>query len=77
MQVFNWGEWGNISDRYPGHPSSIDCMIPLDEDFICTGCMDGKLRYVLPTPYSEERERERERGREGGREREREKKSER
>ena len=49
LQIFNWGEWGNISDSYPGHPASVDCMVPLSEDILCTGCMDGKLRYVLLT----------------------------
>ena len=52
MQIFNWGEWGNISDRYPGHPASIDCMLPLNDDILCSGCMDGKLRLVHILPNS-------------------------
>ncbi|XP_067948583.1 WD repeat-containing protein 55-like [Watersipora subatra] len=55
LQIFNWGEWGNISDRYPGHPSSIDCMLPLSDDIMCTGCMDGKLRLVHILPNCIER----------------------
>ena len=47
LNIFNWGEWGNISDRFPGHPMSIDCIVPLTPDIICTGSMDGVIRYVL------------------------------
>lgn len=52
LQIFNWGEWGNVSDRYPGHSGSIDSMLPLSEDVICTGCEDGKLRLVHILPNS-------------------------
>ena len=47
LNIFNWGEWGNISDRFPGHPMSIDCIVPLTQDIVCTGSMDGVIRSVF------------------------------
>ena len=44
LYIFNWGEWGNMSDRFPGHPESVDCIVPINDDIICTGSMDGKIR---------------------------------
>ena len=44
LNIFNWGQWGNISDRFPGHPLSVDCMLALTDDIICTGSMDGCIR---------------------------------
>ncbi len=46
LNIFNWGEWGNISDRFPGHPMSVDCMVQITEDIICTGSIDGIIRLV-------------------------------
>ena len=31
LDIWSWGTWGDISDRMPGHPSSIDCMVKIDE----------------------------------------------
>ena len=44
LNIFNWGEWGNISDRFPGHPMSIDCIVPINDNIICTGSFDGVVR---------------------------------
>jgi hypothetical protein len=46
INIFNYGEWANISDRFPGHPSSIDCLLPISDDIVLTGCFDGNIRYV-------------------------------
>ena len=27
LQVFSWGDWGDVSDRFPGHPQSVQCML--------------------------------------------------
>lgn len=53
LNIFNWGEYGNISDRFPGHPGSVDCMAVLSDDVVCTGCEDGKVRAVqlFPTRF--------------------------
>lgn len=50
LNVFNWGEWGNICDRFPGHPESIDAICPIADNVICTGSMDGKIRAVHVVP---------------------------
>ncbi|XP_014672072.1 PREDICTED: WD repeat-containing protein 55-like [Priapulus caudatus] len=50
LNFFNWGEWGNISDRFPGHPDSIDTICPITDNIICTGSMDGKVRGVHVMP---------------------------
>lgn len=45
--LFNWGEWGNMSDRFPAlnsPPVSIDSMVPITEDIMCVGCDDGNIR---------------------------------
>uniref|UniRef100_T1IPJ2 WD repeat-containing protein 55 homolog n=1 Tax=Strigamia maritima TaxID=126957 RepID=T1IPJ2_STRMM len=50
FNIFNWGEFGNISDRFPENDSSVDCMIPITENIVCTGSIDGKLRAVNLLP---------------------------
>lgn len=53
LDIFNNDEWGNISDRFPGHPSSIDCLCPLNDNIVLTGCFDGNIRacHVLPNRF--------------------------
>ena len=53
INIFNYGEWGNISDRFPGHPSSIDCMQPLSDNVYLTGCFDGNIRacHIFPNRF--------------------------
>ena len=41
---WNWGEWEDYTDRFPGHPQSIDAMLFVDEDTVCTGSSDGIVR---------------------------------
>ena len=47
LDIFNWGEWGNISDRFPGHPMSVDSIVALSDSVVCTGASDGVIRYCL------------------------------
>lgn len=44
LDIFNYDGWGNISDRFPGHPSSVDSIVPLNSDILLTGCFDGNIR---------------------------------
>lgn len=44
--LFSWGKWGDCSDRYPGHPETLDCMHKVDEGTIMTGSSDGLIRVV-------------------------------
>jgi len=46
LGVFSWGDWGDITDRFPGHPHSIDTMLKLDDDTVFTGSSDGLIRFV-------------------------------
>ena len=50
LAVWSWGTWGDISDRFPGHPASIDALIKVDEDTLLTGCSDGLVRLVQIHP---------------------------
>lgn len=44
--TFSWGKWGDCTDRYPGHPHPVDCMLKIDENTILTGSTDGLIRVV-------------------------------
>ncbi len=46
LNIWSWNRWADLSDRFPGHPNSIDAMIKIDEDVICTGSSDGIIRIV-------------------------------
>jgi WD40 repeat protein len=48
--TFSWGRWGDCSDRYPGHPESVDCMLKVDESTLLTGSSDGLVRVVQIQP---------------------------
>ena len=50
LAVWSWGTWGDISDRFPGHPASIDALCKVDEDTLLTGSSDGLLRLVQIHP---------------------------
>lgn len=44
LNIFTWGEWGDISDRFPGHPQSVDACVAVSDNIVCTGSMDGIIR---------------------------------
>ncbi|XP_013075098.2 WD repeat-containing protein 55-like isoform X1 [Biomphalaria glabrata] len=50
LNVFNWGEWGNISDRFPCDKEQIDSVVPITDDVLCIGTNNGFVRavHVLP-----------------------------
>jgi WD40 repeat protein len=52
LDIWSWGQWGDISDRFPGHPQSIDAMIAIDDDTILTGSSDGLIRFVPSLPLT-------------------------
>lgn len=45
LNIYSWGEWGDISDRIPTENDSIDSICPITEDIICTGTDDSYIRY--------------------------------
>lgn len=50
LSIFSWGTWGDLSDRFPGHPQSIDGLLKVDEDTLLTGSSDGLIRVVQIQP---------------------------
>ncbi|KAJ1870758.1 WD domain repeat-containing protein 55 [Coemansia sp. RSA 990] len=49
--IFSYGQFGDVSDRFPGHPQSIDSICKLTEDLCVTGSSDGLLRIVQLFPH--------------------------
>eukprot|EP00981_Chlorochromonas_danica_P010865 scaffold3491_cov160-Ochromonas_danica.AAC.1 len=47
---FDWGDWGDCSDRFPGHPDSINTFYKVDESTLLTGSADGYVRVVSVLP---------------------------
>lgn len=47
LWIFSYGRWGDISNRFPGHPKSIDTIVSYDDSRIITGSSDGILRWDL------------------------------
>jgi hypothetical protein len=47
--------WRDCMDRIPGHPHSIETIVPLSDDIVATGSSDGMIRLVsiLPSSLSE------------------------
>jgi WD40 repeat protein len=50
--LYTYGQWSDMSDRFPGHPQSIDAILKIDEDTILTGSSDGLIRAVQLLPNS-------------------------
>ncbi|PIK50403.1 putative WD repeat-containing protein 55 isoform X2 [Apostichopus japonicus] len=51
LNFYNWEEFGDISDRFPGHPESVDFSCKILDDLICTGSGDGMIRAVNVYPH--------------------------
>lgn len=47
LNVWSWGDWGDYKDRFTGHTHSIDTMVAINEEIVCTGSSDGFLRFIL------------------------------
>lgn len=50
LAVWSYGTWGDVSDRFPGHPASVDALLKIDEDTLLTGSSDGLIRVVSVQP---------------------------
>lgn len=50
LALWSWGYWNDCSDRFPGHPESVDALVKYDEDTVITGSSDGLLRVVNILP---------------------------
>ncbi|CAG8817987.1 27663_t:CDS:2, partial [Racocetra persica] len=53
INLFSWGKWGDSNDRLVGHPNSVDTIVKITEDLVCTGSSDGIIRVVeiLPNKF--------------------------
>ncbi|CAI2175530.1 11210_t:CDS:2 [Funneliformis geosporum] len=53
INLFTWNNWGDTSDRIVGHPQSIDTLVKINEDLVCTGSSDGIIRLIgiLPNKF--------------------------
>lgn len=50
LSIFKWGDWGDVSDRFPGHPQSVESMVKVDEGTLITCSEDGIIRIVSIQP---------------------------
>ncbi|NXA42042.1 WDR55 protein, partial [Eudromia elegans] len=50
VYLFNWDGFGAASDRFALRAESIDCMVPVTENIVCTGSLDGVIRAVNVLP---------------------------
>lgn len=52
LNVWSWGTWGDVSDRFPNahEGNSIDAVLKVDENTLLTGSSDGLLRVVSILP---------------------------
>ncbi|EWM29902.1 transducin wd-40 repeat-containing protein [Nannochloropsis gaditana] len=50
LLIYSWGEWLNSSDRFVGHPETVEALVKVDEETLLTGSSDGLIRLcsVLP-----------------------------
>lgn len=53
LLLYNWEEFAAPSDRLPGHGAPIECLVPINENVVCTGTMDGTIRavHILPNRF--------------------------
>jgi hypothetical protein len=51
LAVFNWGEWGDVSDRFPGHPASVDTVVPLTEVCVVCAVATPMLPHACSVPH--------------------------
>ncbi|XP_053574577.1 LOW QUALITY PROTEIN: WD repeat-containing protein 55 [Bombina bombina] len=50
VYLFNWNGFGATSDRFAVKAESIDCMIPITDNIVCTGSTDGIIRAINILP---------------------------
>jgi hypothetical protein len=50
LNLFDYTDIEDISDRFPGHPASVDALLALDDDIVLTGSSDGLIRIISILP---------------------------
>jgi len=51
LYLFSEGQYGLHSDQFPGHPDGVNCLLPVTDNVVITGCEDGNLRAVHLYPH--------------------------
>jgi len=49
--LFSKGQYGLHSDQFPGHPDAVNCLVPITDNVVITGCEDGNVRAVHLYPH--------------------------
>lgn len=45
VYIFNWNGFGATSDRFALKAESVECIVPVTENILCTASIDGYIRY--------------------------------
>ncbi|KAI9179522.1 WD repeat-containing protein jip5 [Blastocladiella emersonii ATCC 22665] len=48
--LWKWGWWGDMKDRFPGHPGGVESLVALADDLVVSGCSDGMIRVLSIFP---------------------------
>ncbi len=43
LNIFTWGRWGDMTDRFPAFHESVDAICKVTEDIIIAGCANGSI----------------------------------
>ena len=44
LLVYSWGEWANCSDRFVGHPETVEALVKVDEVRVVPWMMRSRRR---------------------------------
>ncbi|KAM9335163.1 WD repeat-containing protein 55 [Symphorus nematophorus] len=50
IYIFNWNGFGATSDRFALKAESVECIVPITDNIMCTASMDGYIRAVNLLP---------------------------
>lgn len=50
LSIFDMANIVDISDRFPGHPQSVDALVAVSDDLVLTGSSDGVIRVISILP---------------------------
>ncbi|XP_035005403.1 WD repeat-containing protein 55 [Hippoglossus stenolepis] len=50
IYIFNWNGFGATSDRFALKAESVDCIVPINDNIMCTASMDGYIRAINLLP---------------------------
>uniref|UniRef100_A0A3B1JFJ7 WD repeat-containing protein 55 n=1 Tax=Astyanax mexicanus TaxID=7994 RepID=A0A3B1JFJ7_ASTMX len=50
IYIFNWNEFGDMSDRFDLQAESVDCIVPITDSILCAASTDGVIRAVNILP---------------------------